>query len=437
MAFNGMTMTTKGVTLQTKVQAGATLSFTKIKLGDGTLPTGGTLEALTDLVSPKLIVNIESVTSLGDGTWRVRGTLTNTGLAAGFFVREVGLFGTDPDDGEVLYSVANAGSQCDYLPAGGGAVVVEQVVDIVVAISSSTTVTATIDEAAVFVSLSTYNEHLEKAHHLWQASTAYAVGDIVYTVAANSSFKFFQCTVAGTSGANEPTWPAVGSTVVDGTVTWQSRRLGNHVPYNRQMYTTTGTPTFTAPVSGLYKVTVIGGGGGGGGVNVSGSVGAYAGGGGAGGLAIKHVFLAAGDNVTVTVGGGGAGGNGLEAGYQGGTSSFGSHCSATGGGGGNYANSSSTTSDNAPGGNGGIGSSGDINGYGGTGQAGIPDNMTTGSSGYGGPGGASYLSSGPGINVTGTPANSILGAGGMGAVKFGAGTAAGGAGGAGVVIVEW
>ncbi|MDR7865173.1 MAG: phage tail protein [Sporomusaceae bacterium] len=160
MAFNGMTMTTKGVTLQTKVQAGATLAFTKIKLGDGTLPVGGTLEALTDLVSPKLVVNIESVTSLEDGTWRVRGTLTNTGLVTGFFVREVGLFGTDPDDGEVLYSVANAGSQCDYLPAGGGAVVVEQVVDIVVAISSSATVTATINEAAVFVSLATMLEML-------------------------------------------------------------------------------------------------------------------------------------------------------------------------------------------------------------------------------------------------------------------------------------
>ncbi len=278
--------------------------------------------------------------------------------------------------------------------------------------------------------------NLFSASNQWKSSTAYGVGDIVHTVVAGNSFKFFQCTVAGTSGATEPTWPAVGSTVADGTVTWQARRLGNHVPYNRQIYTTAGTPTFTAPVSGLYKVTVIGGGGGGGGVTVSGTVGAYAGGGGGGGCAIKNVFLSAGDEVTVTVGAGGGGGIGNAAGYTGATSSFGAHCSATGGAGGAYANSSGTTSDSAAGGAGGVGSGGNINAAGWTGQGGLPDNQSAGATGYGGAGGGSYISGGAGFN-TGTAAASTLGAGGMGAVKFGAGTAEGGAGGAGVVIVEW
>ncbi|MBP2655421.1 MAG: glycerophosphoryl diester phosphodiesterase [Firmicutes bacterium] len=161
MAFNGMTITAQGANLQTKIQAGATLTFTRIKIGDGVLAAVSSLEALTDLIDPLLVVQIESVASLGDGTYRVRGTLTNSSVATGFFVREIGVYATDPDDGEILYSIANAGSECDYLPAGGGSVVVEQVLDIVTAVGNASSVTATINEGAVLVSLASFTEHVE------------------------------------------------------------------------------------------------------------------------------------------------------------------------------------------------------------------------------------------------------------------------------------
>ncbi len=53
----------------------------------------------------------------------------------------------------------------------------------------------------------------------WAAETAYDVGDIV--VPTGVSDHYYECTVAGTSGATEPTWPEDGSTVSDGTVTWE------------------------------------------------------------------------------------------------------------------------------------------------------------------------------------------------------------------------
>jgi hypothetical protein len=56
---------------------------------------------------------------------------------------------------------------------------------------------------------------------LWKSSTAYAVGDIVFT--SSFSFKYMQCTVAGTSGLTEPVWTAVGTTKNDGTATWLIR----------------------------------------------------------------------------------------------------------------------------------------------------------------------------------------------------------------------
>lgn len=54
----------------------------------------------------------------------------------------------------------------------------------------------------------------------WQASTSYAFDALVSPSTANG-FQY-ECTVAGTSGGTEPTWPTtLASTVVDGTVTWR------------------------------------------------------------------------------------------------------------------------------------------------------------------------------------------------------------------------
>lgn len=111
--------------------------------------------------------------------------------------------------------------------------------------------------------------------------------------------------------------------------------------FNRKIeFVVEGSYTFTPSVAGPHRVVVVGaGGGGGGGTAGNGGGKSSAGGGGGGGVAIGIYNLARGGVVTVTVGAGGAGGAGVSsgnasAGTDGGTSSFGALCSATGGGGG-------------------------------------------------------------------------------------------------------
>ena len=126
-----------------------------------------------------------------------------------------------------------------------------------------------------------------------------------------------------------------------------------------QVFTSNGTYTPTAGCT-VALVELVGGGGSGGG---SGGGFNHSGGGGAGGYSRKRISLSGITTETVTVGAGGIAVSGASNGNTGGTSSFGSHCSATGGSGGlTLANGADRT-----GAAGGAGTGGDINISGGSG----------------------------------------------------------------------
>lgn len=54
----------------------------------------------------------------------------------------------------------------------------------------------------------------------WEATTAYDEGILVKATAGAHPQRWFQAQGDGTSGGSEPSWPAVGNTVADGSVTW-------------------------------------------------------------------------------------------------------------------------------------------------------------------------------------------------------------------------
>lgn len=162
--WNGLVMTDKGIALQSKVQAGEVLNITKLKLGSGTLPAETDIRKLTDLIKPEQNLGIGGREPNGDYC-KISATISNVGLEAGYYVRELGVFAQDPDDGEILYAYTIDGAP-DYLPAEGGSTVISQEFSVNIAVSDTDKINVEIDPGALatmgYVQLQV-NEHNEDA----------------------------------------------------------------------------------------------------------------------------------------------------------------------------------------------------------------------------------------------------------------------------------
>lgn len=225
-------LTDLGRALDAKVTAGTTLlSFTKMKLGSGT-ETAEDIPSMTDLVSPKLVLGISScaVSASDDTVCELISVASSSDVEESFVVRELGVFATDPDVGEILYAVM-LDSTPDTMPNENvsSPVTVTYQVNIVSANASS--ITAVIDPAGLVTAsvLQAHNDSIsahKMAHWYRQNSKVYAVGDIAFSASLPSSL-VLECTTAGTTAATEPDFSGAveGNTVTDGEMTWTYKGL--------------------------------------------------------------------------------------------------------------------------------------------------------------------------------------------------------------------
>lgn len=156
-AFGGLKFTQFGLNLQAKAQIGTELQYTRIGIGDGHY--SGDILDITNLEHQVLSLPITSL-SVSGGMARIGSALSNQDLQTGFYLREIGIFATDPDEGEILYGYANAGDFAGYVPPGGGADPVEKEVELITTVGTAANVTAVID-TSVFVTLGELDEHAD------------------------------------------------------------------------------------------------------------------------------------------------------------------------------------------------------------------------------------------------------------------------------------
>lgn len=97
-------ITNKGVELQAKILAGGTITITKVKTGAGTVP-------ITQLNEQLAVSNVKQTASVqpfekNGNIVVVPVMVSNEGLTTAYDLRQVGFYATDPDEGEILYAIA-------------------------------------------------------------------------------------------------------------------------------------------------------------------------------------------------------------------------------------------------------------------------------------------------------------------------------------------
>lgn len=120
--FQSVFVTHKGIALIQKLQANqANTNFTRAATGDGDYTQDEYLLNKINLKNERQTFAFNSTEIINESTIRLNFTVANKVgeqvLTEGYYVKEVGIFALDPDEGEILYAIAvNEPDRWDYLP---------------------------------------------------------------------------------------------------------------------------------------------------------------------------------------------------------------------------------------------------------------------------------------------------------------------------------
>lgn len=148
MEFGTFVITNKGQALMAKLMMGAgKMDFTAIRTSE-TAYAQDAIQALTALSNIKQTASISDVVKVNDVSIRIRGAIDNSTLSTGYNIRTIGVYATDPDEGEILYAVARALTS-GYMPPNNGVTSSGANFDFILTVASASTVNLEIDPAGV------------------------------------------------------------------------------------------------------------------------------------------------------------------------------------------------------------------------------------------------------------------------------------------------
>lgn len=122
LIWNPGKLTKDGKALLAKAQAGkCAIQIIKAQSGSGSYTSSEDISQRTALKTVKQTFPISNKVINTDSALVLKITMENSTLTAGYDITEFGVFASDPDKGEILYSIATA-STSDYMPAYNGVV---------------------------------------------------------------------------------------------------------------------------------------------------------------------------------------------------------------------------------------------------------------------------------------------------------------------------
>lgn len=98
------TVTNKGIALQAKQVSGATISFTRVVSGSGSVATTN-LKEQTAVSSIEQTLSVESLKMM-DSKYAIKVILSNDDLTDEYNLSQIGFYATDPDEGEILFAIS-------------------------------------------------------------------------------------------------------------------------------------------------------------------------------------------------------------------------------------------------------------------------------------------------------------------------------------------
>lgn len=104
--FTKTRLTDKGLALLAK--EGVSVTITKVKTGNGEYQANENTGEMTQLKSEKQQFEVLSATKKSDTVYSIKFAMSNKELSEDYLFTEVGVYATDPDEGEILYAVCYA-----------------------------------------------------------------------------------------------------------------------------------------------------------------------------------------------------------------------------------------------------------------------------------------------------------------------------------------
>lgn len=235
----GTILTNKGKTLQGKVEAGkCKLELTKMKIGSGILENGRDLEGLIELIHSEQEIGLSEIETMDTGECVVHATLSNINVKTGFYARELGLYATDPDEGEILYAITTD-SNPDYIQAYGGTTTISYDIALTIIVDNATHTVATIDPEGLVTEAKLQRHDADTAAHTALATT---IDDTLVPTSDTNTIRNLVSNLAnrikaatGASGWKEA--PAatlaslstmIANLATGADVTWDGKKFINH-----------------------------------------------------------------------------------------------------------------------------------------------------------------------------------------------------------------